>query len=95
MEGFHWTHAAAAGVSGAVALTAVHQAAQLFTVDAPRMDVVGRRAIAAGLERTHHDVPDAVAIDEAGLTDDLTEMGLRDRQLEELARSAMREARRR
>lgn len=71
MEGFHWTHAAAAGVSGAVALTAVHQAAQLFTADAPRMDVVSRRAIAAGLERTDHDVPDELTLQRWALGGDL------------------------
>lgn len=48
------------GVAGAVALTAVHQAARAVTDNAPRMDVLGMRALvrgadAAGIEapRTH------------------------------------------
>ena len=48
------------GVAGAVALTAAHQAARAVTDNAPRMDVVGMRAVsrtvdAAGAEapRTH------------------------------------------
>ena len=36
------------GIAGAAALTAVHQAAQILTDSAPRMDVVGMRAIARG-----------------------------------------------
>ena len=36
------------GMAGAVALTAVHQAARMMTDAAPRMDVVGMRAIARG-----------------------------------------------
>ena len=36
------------GIAGAAALTAVHQAAQRLTDSAPRMDVVGMRAIARG-----------------------------------------------
>jgi hypothetical protein len=38
------------GVAGAAALTAVHQAARLISDNAPRMDVVGMRAIARGKE---------------------------------------------
>ena len=36
------------GMAGAAALTAVHQAARMVTASAPRMDVVGMRAIARG-----------------------------------------------
>ena len=36
------------GMAGAAALTAVHQAAQMVSDNAPRMDVVGMRAIARG-----------------------------------------------
>lgn len=38
------------GMAGAAALTAVHQAARMVTDSAPRMDVVGMRAIARGKE---------------------------------------------
>ena len=41
-----WSSALAAGVCGAVALTALHQLARRVTDDAPRMDVLGERAIA-------------------------------------------------
>ena len=40
------------GMAGAAALTAVHQAARMVTDSAPRMDVVGMRAIARGQEAT-------------------------------------------
>ena len=40
------------GMAGAAALTAVHQAARMMTDSAPRMDVVGMRAIARGKEAT-------------------------------------------
>ena len=42
----NWGSAVMAGVAGAVALTAVHQLARRISDDAPRMDVVGERAIA-------------------------------------------------
>jgi hypothetical protein len=41
-----WGDAWIAGMVGAIALTAVHQFAQRVTNDAPRMDVLGERAIA-------------------------------------------------
>jgi len=42
------TQALAAGVAGAVALTTIHQVAQRFVPAAPRMDVVGIRALKRG-----------------------------------------------
>jgi predicted nicotinamide N-methyase len=39
-----------AGMAGAAALTAVHQAARMMTDSAPRMDVVGMRALARDKE---------------------------------------------
>jgi hypothetical protein len=41
--------AVVSGAAGAVALTAIHQLASRYVEDAPRMDVVGMRAIARGL----------------------------------------------
>ena len=38
------------GMAGAAALTAVHQAARMVTDSAPRMDVVGMRALTRGKE---------------------------------------------
>ena len=46
-----------AGACGAVALTAVHQLARRVATEAPRMDVLGERAIARGLQAAGSDVP--------------------------------------
>jgi hypothetical protein len=45
------------GVAGAVALTAVHQAARAVTDSAPRMDVVGMRALARGATAAGAEAP--------------------------------------
>ena len=45
-----WAGAFAAGAVGAVALTAIHQLARRATDDAPRMDVVGERALAMAID---------------------------------------------
>ncbi|CAN5852252.1 hypothetical protein BH18ACI5_BH18ACI5_01970 [soil metagenome] len=45
------------GAAGAAALTAVHQAARLITDDAPRMDIVGMRALSGGAEAADADLP--------------------------------------
>ncbi|CAN5775379.1 hypothetical protein BH24ACI5_BH24ACI5_09430 [soil metagenome] len=45
------------GAAGAMALTAVHQAARAVTDAAPRMDVVGMRALARGAEAAGTDAP--------------------------------------
>ena len=66
-----WTRAAAAGFGGAAVLTAVHQAARALSEDAPRMDVLGRRAIAAGLEAAGRDVPDERTLQRWALAGDL------------------------
>ena len=45
------------GAAGAVALTAVHQAARAITDSAPRMDVVGMRALARGATAAGQEPP--------------------------------------
>ncbi|MDQ3418708.1 MAG: hypothetical protein M3541_07990 [Acidobacteriota bacterium] len=45
------------GAAGAVALTALHQAARAVTADAPRMDVVGMRALARGVSAAGAETP--------------------------------------
>lgn len=60
-----------AGAAGAVALNVVHQAAQTVTSDAPRMDVVGRRAIAAGMEACGLNTPDEPTLQRWALGGDL------------------------
>ena len=47
-EGLRTKDALLSGIAGAAALTAVHQAARMVSDNAPRMDVVGMRAIARG-----------------------------------------------
>ena len=49
-QGIRLNDSLVSGVAGAVALTAVHQAARTVTDSAPRMDVVGMRALARGAE---------------------------------------------
>ena len=63
--------AAVSGLSGALALTSVHQVARLLTADAPRMDVVGRRAIAAGIEATGREAPDETTLQRWALAGDV------------------------
>lgn len=48
MTGTQLNDSVLSGVAGAVALTAVHQAARMMTDKAPQMDVLGMRAIARG-----------------------------------------------
>ena len=45
------------GIAGAVALTAVHQAARAVTDSAPRMDVVGMRALSRGAQAAGTEAP--------------------------------------
>ena len=46
MTGTHLNDSMVSGIAGAVALTAVHQAAKMVSGSAPQMDVLGMRAIA-------------------------------------------------
>lgn len=71
MGELNWGQALMAGAAGAVALNLVHQSAQAVTDDAPRMDVVGRRAIAAGLEASGRNVPDTPTLQRWALAGDL------------------------
>lgn len=48
----------ASGVSGAVALTIVHETARRFIPNAPRMDVLGMRAIAKGMYKMNEQPPE-------------------------------------
>jgi hypothetical protein len=67
----NWAHAYAAGIAGAVALTTVHQVARRVLEDAPRMDVVGERGIARGLEASGRQPPDAAVLHRWALAGDL------------------------
>ena len=49
--------ATASGLIGACALTLIHETARRVLPDAPRMDVLGMRAIARGLRRLEQEPP--------------------------------------
>lgn len=51
------TEALTAGTAGAVALTLLHESARQVVDEAPRMDLLGMRAIASGLETAGAEVP--------------------------------------
>ncbi len=60
-----------AGLCGAAALTAIHQLATRVTDDAPRMDVLGERAISRGLEAAGKGVPPQPVLHRWALVGDL------------------------
>lgn len=45
------------GLAGAVALNLLHETARQFIADAPRVDVLGKRAIAGAFKATGHEPP--------------------------------------
>ena len=53
-----FTSAAAGGISGAVALTLIHETVRRINPKAPRMDLLGMEALAKSLIRFKADVPD-------------------------------------
>jgi hypothetical protein len=59
------------GVAGAATLTAVHQAARALTDAAPRMDVVGMRALARGMNASGAAAPTHSGLYYATLAGDL------------------------
>ncbi len=63
--------AAVSGVAGAVALTTVHQVARLLTDNAPRMDVVGVRALTRGVHMADLTLPGPATLHTAALAGDL------------------------
>jgi hypothetical protein len=63
--------AALAGIVGAVAVTAVHQVARRLTLDAPRMDVLGERALTRGARMADLPVPGRSTLHRAALAGDL------------------------
>lgn len=62
------------GLVGACALTLVHEAARRYIDDAPRMDVVGMRALARGLRAVDIDPP--IPLHEAALVGDIVSNSL-------------------
>lgn len=63
--------AALSGVAGAVAVTAVHQVARRLTDNAPRMDVLGVRALTRGAHMADIPVPGPATLQTAALAGDI------------------------
>jgi hypothetical protein len=63
--------AGAAGAAGAAVLTLVHETARRAVPDAPRMDVLGEQAIAAGFRAAGAEPPPEPRLHEAALAGDL------------------------
>lgn len=63
--------AVAAGAAGAAALTLVHETVRRVRDDAPRMDVLGERAIAGGLRAAGVEPPAEPRLHQAALAGDL------------------------
>jgi len=61
----------ASGLVGATALTLVHQAAKHLFRDAPRMDIIGRRAIAKGMESVGQEPAKRAALQTSALVGDM------------------------
>jgi hypothetical protein len=59
------------GAAGAAVLTLVHETARRTVADAPRMDVLGERAIAAGVRAAGADPPPQPQLHQAALAGDL------------------------
>lgn len=59
------------GLVGACALTLIHETARRFIDDAPRVDVIGMRAVAKGLRAADAELPPEWGLHEAALVGDL------------------------
>lgn len=59
------------GLVGAAALTAIHETARHTFSDAPRMDVLGERAIARSLQMAHREAPTEEKLHSAALAGDI------------------------
>ena len=70
-EEFRFRDAALAGMVGALAVTAVHQVARRVTLDAPRMDVLGERALTRGAHMAELPVPSRSTLHRAALAGDI------------------------
>ncbi len=69
-------HSLLGGLAGAVALTLVHETARRLIPGAPRMDTLGRRAIARGLESLGVDPPGRDELQGMALVGDIVSNGL-------------------
>ncbi len=67
----HWTRALVSGAAGAVTLTAVHETARRLLRDAPRMDVLGMRALRRYVPALRHEPPRSERLHRLALAGDL------------------------
>jgi len=66
-----WTNALLSGFAGAVTLTILHESVRRLRPDAPRMDTLGRRAIARGMESIGIEPPAKDHLEAIALAGDL------------------------
>lgn len=64
------------GIAGACAVTALHESARRTVPEAPRMDILGMRAISRGLEAMGCEPPREERLHEAALAGDLVSNSL-------------------
>src|SRR5690606_25116376 len=72
----HPMHPLASGLAGAVVLTAIHEAARRVISDAPRMDVVGMRAVSRLYGLSGRQPPSVARLYRITLAGDLIANGL-------------------
>ncbi len=71
-----WGSALLSGLAGATALTVIHESARRMHPDAPRMDTLGRRSIARGMEAVGLEPPDEDRLQAAALAGDVVSNSL-------------------
>ena len=71
-----WLRAGISGLAGALAVTAVHETVRRFYPNAPRMDILGMRAIAKGLRYAGQTPPNDDKLHTWSLVGDIVSNGL-------------------
>ncbi|QEH34991.1 hypothetical protein OJF2_35360 [Aquisphaera giovannonii] len=71
-----WSKALLSGLVGASVVTLIHETVRRVHPDAPRMDTLGRRAIASGLEAAGMEVPPEDELQAAALGGDIVSNAL-------------------
>src|SRR3954469_25305689 len=74
--GSRWVKAMLSGLVGAAAVTAIHESVRRIRSDAPRLDTLGRRAIAGGMEAVGMEPPGEDRLQAAALAGDLVSNSL-------------------
>ncbi len=69
--GTRWANALLSGLAGATALTVIHESARRIHPDAPRMDTLGRRSIARGMEAVGLEPPAGEQLQTTALAGDV------------------------